>query len=183
MQAEGTGMTPRETTVRATFIEVRRLATAVEKGDLSISKVNKSRREFVSLVLKHGPAELLKYLTFRVGTFYRTTDSNLLFFRDADHRLYDIEEKTFERYLIQLTDNVTGLRQQWLPRLQAWVRFNAAEVTTHFLGYNDGPDLNVIAVNTFDGHMMLRKRGENWKRVPNGTDGVLFLTPPEFLSP
>src|SRR5436190_6421552 len=183
MQSEGSGMTPQEITIRATFIEVRRLATAVEKGERSISKVRKSRREFVSLVLKHGPAELLKYLTFQVGAFYRTTDGNLLFFRDPDHRLYDIEEKTFERYLIQLTDNVTGLRHQWLPRHQAWVRFNAAEVTTHFLAYNDGPDLNVIAVNTVDGHMMRRKRGGKWERVPNGTDRILFLTPPEFLSP
>lgn len=172
----------KESSVKATFIEVRRLADEVKPGESPPSTMKKAQRKLVSMVLKAGPAELLKHLLRQVGTFYRTTEGNLLFFRDADHKLYDIEDKTFERYLTLMTDNVTGMRNQWLPRLQAWVQFNAQEVATHFLAYNDGPDLNVIAINTFDGYMMRRPRRGKWERVPNGTDGILFLTPPEFLT-
>ncbi len=106
-----------------------------------------------------------------------------MFFREADHKLYDMEDKAFEHYLIQLTGDVSHVKRQWLPQFQAWVRFDALEVTTHFLAYNDSADLNVIALNCFDGRMMRRRRGGTWERVPNGTDGVLFWTPMEFLTP
>lgn len=175
-------MTTKESSVKATFIEVRRLADEVELGKTRLAKMKRTLRKLVAMVLKDGPAALLKHLLRQVGTFYRTTEGHLLFFRDADHKLYDIEDKTFERYLTQMTDNVTGVRSQWLPRLQAWARFEAPEVATHFLAYNDGPDLNVIAINTFDGYMMRRRRSGQWERVTNGTDGILFLTPPEFLT-
>ncbi len=172
-------MTRKEAIVRKAFIESRTLA----KSKTDLSKLKKGQREPMSIILRHGPAELLKRLLQGVGTFYRTTEGALLFFRDGDHKLYDIEERTFERYLIQLTDSVTGVQRQWLPRLQAWVRFEALEVKTHFLAYSDGPDLNMIAINMFDGRMIRRKHGGTWEEVPNGTDGILFLTPTEFLTP
>src|SRR5262249_49842796 len=118
-----------------------------------------------------------------VGRFYRTTDGDLLFFRDADHRLYDLESTSFERYLIRLTGEPGWVTRDLLPQFRAWTAFEAPEVTAHFLAYHDSPELNVIAINTFDGSMMRRQRGGTWERVPNGTDGVLFRTPPEFLSP
>jgi hypothetical protein len=134
-------------------------------------------------VLTLGPFELLRKLVSGLGSFYRTSDGDLLFFRGGDHRLYDVESTTFERYLVQLTGSPGRVRREWLPQFQAWARFEAEEVTAHFLAYNDSPELNVIAVNTFDGFMMRRERGGAWARVPNGSDGVLFRTPPDFLTP
>src|SRR5262249_12814682 len=88
-----------------------------------------------------------------------------------------------EDYLVNLTGSVTGVRKQWLPRLRAWVRFEAPEVEPYFLVYNDSLDLNVISINTFDGFMMRLECGGTCERVPKCTDGVLFKTPPEFLIP
>ncbi len=176
-------MTQKENQVAATFQKVQRLAGEVRRDPKRLAKLNKAERQMVKLYLTDRPFELIRRLLETLGRFYRTPEGNLFFFCDGDHKLYDIEDQTFERYLIRLTDSVTGVRRQWLPRLQARVRFEAPEVTTHFLAYNDGADLNVIAINTFDGYMMRRRRGTKWEQVANGTDGILFLTPPEFLRP
>jgi hypothetical protein len=118
-----------------------------------------------------------------VGRFHRTTDSDLLFFRDADHQLYDLESTSFERYLIRLTGEPGAVNHDLLPQFQAWTAFEAPEVTAHFLAHNDPPELKLIAINAFDGSMMRRRQGGSWERVPNGTGDVLFKTPPDFLSP
>lgn len=160
-------MTPAEKAVRRLFKEKQQeIAETYEKP-----------------VRRKMEYEALRKLLPRVGKFYRTTEATLLFFRDGDHRLYDIEEKPFQRYLYQLTDEVAIVRHQWLPKLQAWVQFEAPEVETHFLAYNDSADLNIVAVNTFDGFMMRRIHEGPWERVPNGTGGILFWTPPAFLTP
>jgi hypothetical protein len=88
----------------------------------------------------------------------------------------------FERYLTLLTDNPTGVKNQWRPSILAWTQFQATEARTEFLAYNSS-DLGHIAVNTFDGKMMQRQRGQCWRQVPNGTDGILFKTPTDFLTP
>lgn len=185
-------MSPRESALKQDFLRAKELLEAYLKAaETERRKLWRSwkprTRKLIKQQLQDGQFGLLLFLMTEprrgVGTFYRTEGGELLFLREADHRLYDVEQKTFERYLIQLTGSVVGVRHQWLLRLQAWVRFQAPEVKTHFLAYNDSPDLNVIAVNTFGGYMMLRNRGDNWRRVPNGTDGILFKTPPEFLTP
>ncbi len=179
-------MSPQEQQVRDLFREVRRDADKLKKAE-DPAKLRKrwsrTQRALVNLHLAESGFAVLQRLLPSVGQCYHTAEGALLFFRHADHNLYDIEEKTFERYLLQLTDSVPGVRREWLPKLQAWVRFEAPEMATHFLAYNDSPELNVIAVNTFDGFMWRRNRGGTWERVPNGTDGVLFWTPPDFLAP
>lgn len=181
-----------EITLKRDFLRARALLELYLGADRAEKqKLWRSWKPRVRKLIKRGEEDgpfgiLLALITEPgrgVGKFYRTEGGELLFLRDADHRLYDLDQRTFERYLIQLTGSVTGVRRQWLPRLQAWVRFQAPEVKTYFLAYNDWGDLNLIAINTFDGCMMRRYRDGKWHRVINGTDGVLFKTPPEFLAP
>ncbi len=179
------GISPTEQHVRELFRKTRQLADKLKKAK-DRAKLRKrwtpEERKLVDLYQTESGFLLAQYLLPQIGTCYCTADGPLLFFRYADHRLYDVEDKTFERYLTHITDSVQNVRWEWLPRLQAWVRFEAPEVVTQFLAYNDSPELNVIAVNSFDGFMMRRKRGEAWERVTNGTDGILFWSPEEFLT-
>jgi hypothetical protein len=144
-------------------------------------KLSSAEKVLLDVMYAEGRAGVWRALVTLVGSFYHTTGSELFFFRDADHRLYDLDERTFELYLIQLTGETAWVRGVALPRFRAWVRFQAPEVTTHFLAYN-AADLALIALNTFDGHMMRRQRGGKWERVVNGSDGILFKTPTEFLA-
>ena len=66
---------------------------------------------------------LLKEALAKIGCFYHTSEDDLLFFRLEDHNLYDIRETAFEHYLIWLTDNPRKVKNEWLPKLQARVRF------------------------------------------------------------
>ncbi len=179
------GISPTEQQVRELFRKTRQLADELMKAN-DPAKLRKrwtrEQRELVDLYRTQSGFELVQHLLPRIGACYHAADGLLLFFRYADHRLYDVEDKTFERYLMLITDSVQKVRREWLPKLQAWVRFEATEVVTQFLAYNDSPDLNVIAVSTFDGFMMRRKRGGAWERVENGTDGILFWSPEEFLT-
>jgi hypothetical protein len=129
-----------------------------------------------------GEFGVWRLLLGTVAQFYRTDGGDLLFFRHRDHRLYDLEERAFTSYLIQVTGTTGWVRSEGLPRFRAWTHFEAPEVTTHFLAYNS-PGLDVIAVNTFDGFMLRRERGGKWECVENSTGGVLFRTPPDFLTP
>ena len=180
-------MSPEEMRMAQRFSRARLLMKAYKDGvEDEAAFIDKVKREYgkaAEHILNDSAAGVLRELLKEVGNMHRTVEGQLLFFRRHDHKLYDMEEKAFERYLIQLTDNVTGLKNQWLPRYHAFTELNAPAVTTHFLAYNSSPALEVIALNTFDGYMMRRKRNGPWQRVPNGTDGILFLTPPEFLSP
>jgi len=176
------GMSTSETTLRDTFKKIQKISKQCDRHPAELEKIRKKlkphEKTLLAILDKGNAFALLQSLLSSVGALYRTTTGDLLFFREADHKLYDLEEKSFERYLVNLTDSVSAVCNEWLPRLQAWVRFDAPEVATHFLAYNDGSDLDTLAVNSFDGYMMRRKRGGRWKRVPNGTDGILFLTPP-----
>src|SRR5262249_7197956 len=58
----------------------------------------------------------------------------------------------------------------------------ATQVEIHALGYNSD-DLAVIAVNDFGGGMWHRARRGEWRWKPNGSDGILFWTPPDFVEP
>ncbi len=183
-------MTPAETRLGETFR--RGLGLAKELKGAKDRKAQRQlrnqwtrpERQLVNLLLDKSHFQgLRQLLTVSVGKFYRTTEGALMFFREGDHTLYDLEEKAFAYLLIQLTRDVYHVRKEWLLRFRSWVLFDAPEVTTHFLAYNDSADLNVIALNCFDGHMVRRRRGGTWERVPNGTDGVLFWTPMEFLTP
>jgi hypothetical protein len=180
-------MSPEEMRMTQRFIRAQVLMAEDKKGvpDAAAFKkqVESEYGEAAEHIVSDSTAGVLRELLKEVGNMHRTVEGQLLFSRRHDHKLYDMEEKAFERYLIQLTDNVTGLKNQWLPRYHAFTEFNAPAVTTHFLAYNSSPALDVIALNTFDGYMMRRNRNGAWQRVPNGTDGILFLTPPEFLSP
>jgi hypothetical protein len=185
-------MTQGEEKIQKDFRRIQGLWTAYQGAEKAEQpKLKKSwtarQRGFIRHLAEDGPAALLRVLITDpaqgVGRFYRTHGGELWFFRLADKQLYDIDQRPFEDYLVQLTESVVGVRRQWLPRLRAWVRFEAPEVETHFLVYNDSPELNIIAVNTFDGFMMRRERGGTWERVPNGTGDILFKTPPEFLTP
>jgi hypothetical protein len=180
-------MSPEEMRMTQRFIKARVLMAAYKKGvedkAAFIDKVERAYGDATQYILSDSTAGVLRELLKEVGNMHRTVEGQLLFFRRHDHTLYDMEEKAFERYLIQLTDNVTDLKNQWLPRYHAFTEFVAPAVTTHFLAYNSSPALEVIALNTFDGYMMRRERNGAWQRLPNGTDGILFLTPPEFLSP
>ncbi len=182
-------MTPAEVNLKKEFRNVLRKAVEFLATRDAAARARLLRRwtprecELVDLYVREDAFEVLRRLLEDVGRLYRTTEGVLMFFREGDHTLYDLEEKAFERLLIQFTGDVTRVKRLWLPRFQAWVRFDALEVTTHFLAYNDSADLNVIALNCFDGRMMRRRRGGTWERVPNGTDGVLFWTPMEVLTP
>jgi hypothetical protein len=180
-------MSPEEMQMAQRFSKARALITAYKKAvddkTAFIERVQTAYGEAAQHIFSGSVAGVLRELLKEVGNMHRTAEGQLLFFRHHDHKLYDMEETAFERYLIQLTDNVTALRGQWLPRYRAFTHFDAPAVMTHFLAYNDSPSLNVIALNTFDGQMMRRERHGAWERVPNGTDGILFLTPSEFLSP
>ncbi len=181
----GDGISLTERRVRKLFQETRLLAEELKKAEDSAKlrkRWTREQQKLVDLYRTEKGYGLLQRLLPQIGTFYRTGDGLLFFFRYADHKLYDVEEKTFERYLTLITNSVQGVRREWLPKLQAWVRFEVAEVVTQFLAYNDSPDLNVIAASTFDGFMMCRKRGGAWERVENGTDGILFWSPEEFLT-
>ncbi len=182
----GDGISLTERRVRKLFQETRLLAEELKKAEDSAKlrkRWTREQQKLVDLYRTEKGYGLLQHLLPQIGTFYRTGDGLLFFLRYADHKLYEVEEKTFERYLTLITNSVQGVRREWLPKLQAWVRFEVAEVVTQFLAYNDSPDLNVIAVSTFDGFMMRRKRGGAWERVENGTDGILFWSPEEFLTP
>ena len=181
-------MTPEEIRVQKEFAAVRKIAKGFkdvsdfEKPEL-IKRFKPKYGELANYMFEDSGYSALKYLLTRIGRLYRTDEGQLLFFRFQDKKLYELEERQFELYMIELTGNVTGLQKQWLPRLSAFAEHHADTVMTHFLAYNDSPDLDVIALNTFDGQMMRRKRHGKWERMPNGTDGILFLTPMEFLTP
>ena len=164
-------MTPAEVKLKEEFRNVvRKAAEFLETRDAAV-RARLRRRwtprewELVDLYVREDAFEVLRRLLEDVGRLYRTTEGVLMFFREGDHTLYDLEVKAFERLLIQLTGDVTRVKRLWLPRFQAWVRFDALEVTTHFLAYNDSADLNVIALNCFDGRMMRRRRGGTWSTV------------------
>ncbi len=172
-----------EDDLRKLLAKARRLNADLKKHRRDIDRLPDDEREVGKLLEQYGLFGLLKNGLRLVGQFYRTSGGELLFFREKDHQLYSIEEKRFERYLTWLTDSPAGVKRQWLPQLAAGVQEEAPEVTTHFLAYNDSPDLNVIAVNTFDGYMMRREREGQWEQITNGTGGVLFRTPLDFLTP
>ncbi|MEE9601017.1 MAG: hypothetical protein V3W22_04880 [Thermoplasmata archaeon] len=174
---------PTEHDLRNLFAEARGVNSELRRNTRDFSILPKNDRALGAFLLEHGLWGVLEKLLPLAGQFYRTAGGELLFFRKEDHRLYDVEGKAFEQYLVWMTESPEGVRRHWLPTLRARVRFEAPEVTPHFLAYNDSPDLNVIAINTFDGYMMRRKRGGTWRWVSNGTDGVLFRTPPDFLTP
>lgn len=144
-------LTDEEQEVSKAFLRVKRAAKDPEA-------VRDKDRALVSVYKAHGAAEALRQLLERVGRFYRTTDNELLFHRAADSRLYEMDESVFQRYLIRLTNSPTGVKSQWGPCLLAWAQFDGTEVATEFLAYNSD-DLDLIAINTFDGKMMMRRRG------------------------
>jgi len=172
-----------EDDLRKLLAKARRVNPELKKHRGDIDKLPDDDRALGELLEQYGLFGLLKHGLRLVGQFYRTSGGELLFFREKDHQLYSIEEKRFERYLTWLTGSPREVKSEWLPQLAAGVQEEAPEVTTHFLAYNDSPDLNVIAVNTFDGYMMRREREGQWEQITNGTDGVLFRTPPDFLTP
>ncbi len=176
-------MSPGELRQRDFFAKARQVNTKLKKLRGDIDKLPGNERRLARFLDRKDLFDLLNCSLKSLGRFFRTSGGELFFFRGWDHKLYDIEGKEFKRYLVWLTGSPNGVKNEWLPKLCAGVQFEAPEVTTHFLAYNDSPDLNVIAINTFDGYMMPRQRGGQWERVPNGTDGVLFLTPPDFLTP
>ena len=165
-------MSPGEAEVKKEFRRILALwakyrrAEESERAKLKASWTARERR-FMKCLDDDGPATLLRVLVTDpkrgVGHFYRTSGGELWYFRLADHQLYDMDQRPFEDYLVLLAGSVTGVRNEWLPRLRAWVRFEASEVEPHFLVYNDSPGLHMIAINTFDGFMMRRKRGGNWE--------------------
>lgn len=181
-------MTEVEGQLLPTFRKILEIVENLKDADSSAvrakirKKLPSTEQALVNLMFEEGPCGVWRGLVTLVGKFYHATGGELLFFRDADHRLYDLDERTFELYMIHLTRKTSWVRTQVLPRFRAWVRFQAPEVTTHFLAYNTA-DLTVIALNTFDGYMMRRKLGGAWERVVNGSDGILFKTPTEFLMP
>ena len=176
-------MSPGEVKQKGFFAKARQVSAKLKKLRRNIDKLPVNEQKLARFLDRKDLFDLLNCSLKSLGRFYRTSGGELFFFRGWDHKLYDIEGKEFKRYLVWLTGSPNGVRNEWLPKLCAEAQFEAPGVTTHFLAYNDSPDLNVIAINTFDGYMMRRRRGGQWERVPNGTDGVLFLTPPDFLTP
>jgi hypothetical protein len=177
-----------ENCLRKVYRKIREMVRALEKAKdrkerQTIRKaLDRREKALVDAMFAEGPFEVWRRLLDEVGRSYRTSGGDLLFFRNRDHRLYDLEERAFTSYLIQVTGATWWVKSEALPKFRAWTQFEAPEVTTYFLAYNS-PNLDVIAVNTFDGFMMRRRRGGKWECVENGKDGVLFRTPPDFLTP
>src|SRR5215470_13056710 len=176
-----------ETALRAVFRRIKATVRALQNADKNEraairKRLTKAEKTLVDAWFKEGRFEVARRLLGFVGRLYRTDGGELFFFRNRDHRLYDLYAEEFRHYLIQVTGPTDLFEDTSLVKFQAWTRFEAPEVQTHFLAYNaDG--LGVIAINTFDGRMMRRKRRGAWECVDNGTDGILFKTPPDFLSP
>ena len=58
----------------------------------------------------------------------------------------------------------------------------AETVTVHAVAYNS-EDGRIIAVKDFGRGMWYRERGGKWEWKPNGSEGILFWAPPDFVEP
>lgn len=122
-----------------------------------------------------------------IGQFYRTENGMPLFFRNRNHRLYDVlgrADSEFGRLVTYLCDVSSRMVKitRCLDRIQAEVCQMADTVTVHALAYNSD-DGRIIAVNDFGGGMWYRERGGQWAWKPNGSEGILFWAPPDFVEP
>src|SRR5262249_47509476 len=123
----------------------------------------------------------------QIGRFCHTKDGTALFFRHADHRLYEISDRCetpFGQLITHLADmSVAGaIMRRALDRLRAHVSQDSDEVEVHGMAYSS-PDARVIAINDLGGGMWYRERGGTWEWKPNGQAGILFWTPSELVTP
>lgn len=130
-------------------------------------------------------AHLLRTSLQKLGGFYRQTDGPLWFFRDQNHRLYEVTTHTyspFAKYITYITgqSSKTDLMRRSLDRLHAVMLEEATVVEVHGMAYNSH-DLDVIALNDFGGGMWYRQRGGRWERQPNGNGGIFFWTPGDIV--
>jgi hypothetical protein len=121
----------------------------------------------------------------QIGRFYRTEDGVPFFLRHSERRLYEVNGKPdsdFARLVTYLADVSVkaDMVNRCLDRLGAWIVHEAEIVHVHALAYNS-PDAETIAINDFGGGMWYRRRGSAWESKPNGSEGILFWTPPEFV--
>jgi hypothetical protein len=123
----------------------------------------------------------------QIGQLYRTETGMALFFRTRDRRLYEISDRAdsaFGQLVTHLADlSVTNtIVKRSLDRVRARVSQEAPTVQVHGLAYSSA-DADVVAINDFGGGMWYRQRGGRWTWQPNGHEGILFWTPPEFVDP
>lgn len=123
----------------------------------------------------------------RIGKFCRDEDGTPFFLRHSDRRLYEVSarpESAFAKLVTWLADlsATTPVMKRSVERLHAKVGEEAETAQIHALAYNSA-DAEVIAINDFGGGMWYRRRGGAWEWKPNGSEGILFWTPPEFVEP
>ena len=100
-------MTPEEIRVQKEFAAVRKIAkgyknvTDLEKPEL-IKRFRPEYGELANYMFEDSGYSCLKYLLTGIGRLYRTDEGQLLFFRFKDKKLYELEERAFELYMIEL---------------------------------------------------------------------------------